>query len=370
MGNAITTLSIENFKSIQHIELECEAINVFVGRPNVGKSNILEAMALLSGDSVFSPKFYEGTIYYEILDDLFYFRNNDNPIRVSTNHGSSRFAFFPKDKQYGYFSDTNSDLIIDSVLRKYSLADAISLFKEWESSILERTKNFGEKSSYKSMYLAAWMENNGLRLNSIGDIFHSAVRKYSYKRLTAHDNLENAYLLPPAGSNLYTILRNTPRLQDVVRDFFKDYDLQLVFDSYTKKLLIQKFSNGNVDQLPYSLLSDTLQRMIFHLAAIYSNRDSIILFEEPEAHTFAPYQSYLASEIVDDDANQYFIATHSDHVFEELVRQDKRKVAVFVAWYEDHQTKARRLTEEEMNDLLQSHASIFQNIEGYLPSHE
>lgn len=45
----IHKLSISHFKSIKELNLEPERINVFVERPNVGKSNILEALSLFSG---------------------------------------------------------------------------------------------------------------------------------------------------------------------------------------------------------------------------------------------------------------------------------------------------------------------------------
>ena len=45
--NFIDNIEIKNFKSIRHQKIEgCKRINVFVGPPNVGKSNILEAMSL------------------------------------------------------------------------------------------------------------------------------------------------------------------------------------------------------------------------------------------------------------------------------------------------------------------------------------
>jgi len=44
--NHIKTLEIQNFKSIKHLKMDCNRINVFVGKPNVGKSNILEGLSL------------------------------------------------------------------------------------------------------------------------------------------------------------------------------------------------------------------------------------------------------------------------------------------------------------------------------------
>jgi len=42
----IKNLQINNYKSISQLNLTCSRINVFVGEPNVGKSNILEALDL------------------------------------------------------------------------------------------------------------------------------------------------------------------------------------------------------------------------------------------------------------------------------------------------------------------------------------
>ena len=42
----IRHLEIENYKSIKHLTLNCNKVNVIIGEPNVGKSNILEALDL------------------------------------------------------------------------------------------------------------------------------------------------------------------------------------------------------------------------------------------------------------------------------------------------------------------------------------
>ena len=44
----LTHLEIENFKSVKHIELDCKRINIFIGEPNTGKSNILESLGIFS----------------------------------------------------------------------------------------------------------------------------------------------------------------------------------------------------------------------------------------------------------------------------------------------------------------------------------
>ncbi|MBK8565864.1 MAG: AAA family ATPase [Saprospiraceae bacterium] len=42
----ITNIHIENFKSIQSLDLELGRLNIFIGANGSGKSNILEAIAM------------------------------------------------------------------------------------------------------------------------------------------------------------------------------------------------------------------------------------------------------------------------------------------------------------------------------------
>ena len=55
-------LEIRNFKSVEHVELSCRRVNVLIGKPNTGKSNILESLGLISyvghaqvGEQAWSP---------------------------------------------------------------------------------------------------------------------------------------------------------------------------------------------------------------------------------------------------------------------------------------------------------------------------
>ncbi|UFH52929.1 AAA family ATPase [Spirosoma sp. KNUC1025] len=48
-NNFLNWVEIKNFKSIKDLRLDCKRVNIFIGRPNVGKSNILEGLGLLGG---------------------------------------------------------------------------------------------------------------------------------------------------------------------------------------------------------------------------------------------------------------------------------------------------------------------------------
>ena len=70
----IKTIEIKNFKSIRHQKIEdCRRVNVFIGYPNVGKSNILEALGLYCVDSESLKKIIrvkeDPTIFFDGLID-------------------------------------------------------------------------------------------------------------------------------------------------------------------------------------------------------------------------------------------------------------------------------------------------------------
>jgi len=44
----IKNISIKNFKSIKDLEFKAKRINLFIGKPNTGKSNILEALGIFT----------------------------------------------------------------------------------------------------------------------------------------------------------------------------------------------------------------------------------------------------------------------------------------------------------------------------------
>lgn len=69
----INSLRIRNFKSIKDLELDCKRINLFIGKPNTGKSNILETLELLSWlNSNVSINDY---VRFSYSYNLFYSRN-------------------------------------------------------------------------------------------------------------------------------------------------------------------------------------------------------------------------------------------------------------------------------------------------------
>ncbi len=324
MKNFIRQLKIENFKSIKSMELECERINIFIGEPNTGKSNILEALSLFCAPySKRKEKFLSEFIRYERLYNLYHFLN-----------------------------------IAESVLVKCDVGEA-KLESPEDSDFFELTlKIEGKETTFKQ----------GINVN--GDVENlksgasSPVKKYHF--LPNYETGTNGigHLSAPYGENIFNIVDRLPALKKIIGNSFKEQGLDFVLDMEFRKFAIQRQTGDVVYKTPYSLVSDTFQRYIFHLAAIFSNKDSILLLEEPESHLFPPYIQQIANRIMDSTENQFFIATHSHYLLNSIV-EESREVAVFIVTYEDYETKVKRLSEDELRELLGYGLDIFYNLNSF-----
>jgi predicted ATPase len=119
----------------------------------------------------------------------------------------------------------------------------------------------------------------------------------------------------------------------------------------------------NAASFPYSSIADTLQSLVFFKAAIASNKDSILLFEEPEAHCFPPYITHIAKEIIGSESNQFFIATHSPYILDTFLEKDRHDLAIYIADFKDGQTVIKRLTDAELNEVYEYGLDLFFNSE-------
>ena len=107
----ITSVSIKNFKSLKSVTLDdCRRINVLIGRPNVGKSNLLEALAMFDVPYMVntSHKSLKNLVRIENTADLFHngssaitaeISANDDTlvIKRTSNNGLAVAITFPND---------------------------------------------------------------------------------------------------------------------------------------------------------------------------------------------------------------------------------------------------------------------------------
>lgn len=371
MENKIKNLKISHFKSIEEINISCKKINIFIGKPNVGKSNILEAISLLSPYNTSDVmKLGASVIRYEQVKDLFYFKNSKLPIKIESNIGTAVVDYVYHADEYLYCLLPKDFQGIEQIIENDQYSNINVLKDNFEKSV-STLHDLNESTIPKRGIAPGFMEvseDGKFRSDSFPTINNNPIKFYLFKKLLKEELGKNRfyqYLLPPNGINLLAVLENYNNLMAFCQEKFEEYDLALLIDKYAvvNKLEILRVEKHYLYTIPYSSIADTLQRMIFHQAAIISNQNSIILFEEPEAHSFPPYIKELAESIAEDESNQYFIATHSPFILNTILENTSfENVNLFKVSYENHKTSLYKYSDEELGDLLNFGEDIFFNI--------
>lgn len=321
---------IKNFKSIKHLKLSSKRINIFIGEPNTGKSNILEAIGLLSHVCY---GHIEKFIRFENMTDLFYDHILEEPIEIKFADKSLEVKF-----ENGVFFGTfylQQRTQIHGPFFRYSYSGGAAE-DAWNVPILRQ-----EFPPFK---------------------FYRFVKRVDFL------NKKSEFLNPPDGDNLLHVIMARRELRRILHEIFGRFGYRTVFKPSDGKIEVQKEFEDIIVSFPYSLASETLQRIVFYLTAIYSNKDSIITFEEPEAHAFPYYTKYLAERIaMDANKNQYFITTHNPYfLISVLEKTPKDEIATFLTYIENYQTKVKTLTDEEKREILEMGTDAFFNIEKFL----
>jgi AAA15 family ATPase/GTPase len=335
----IKHLQIKNFKSIKDLTLECKRINVFIGKPNVGKSNILEALNVAYLSSMLDEnksREKDGLDLISIKDffrvnsaaDLFYHGNIKEDIELIFRNEIAIKLCYTEEKGPGLFSVQTSS-----------------------GNFTQFDKNFVFDKSTQ--------------------FFSSPIVPYKYKEHIQYQDSSHylATLIPPYGNNMIEVIKYNEYFREFLSSIIDRKDLELNLDEANHNITIQLRKSKNVVySLPYQALADTLKRVIFYTAAIESKQD-IITLEEPEVHSFPSYVSMLGDKIIATKETQFFIATHSTVLLTNLIENTpKGELAVFVCRYDDkeHQTKAQALTQEQLSEALDFGVDMFFNINLYL----
>jgi AAA15 family ATPase/GTPase len=192
------------------------------------------------------------------------------------------------------------------------------------------------------------------------DPFLDFTENYSY---------QESFLQPPFGKNLFQVLAKNSAILDTVAPYFEQYGYEVHIDSH-KTFVIDKKQDRTRVPIDLALTADTLRRMIFHVTALMSNTDSILLFDEPESHAFPTYIDEFANRMAfDKNNNQFFITTHSPYIINNLLDSDfEEDVNIYIVYLENFTTKVRLLTEEDLRIYTQYGADVFFNIRNFIPS--
>jgi AAA15 family ATPase/GTPase len=335
----IKDLRIKNFKSIKDLTLQCKRVNVFIGKPNVGKSNILEALDLAYLSSMLDDNKSREEQGLDLINIKDFFRVNS-----------------PKDLFYHGGVQEDIELIFPQ-----EIAIKLQYKEEGSRGLFSVETSAGNFTEFDKNFIP----------DKNSTFFLSPIVPYKYKEHIQYQDSNNylTSLMPPHGNNMIEFIKSNESFRDFLSDIIDRKDIELNLDEANHKISIQLRRGKNVVYtLPYQALADTLKRIIFYLAAIESKQD-IMTLEEPEVHSFPPYISMLGDKIIAASETQFFIVTHSTVLLTNLIENTpKDELAIFVCSYDDkeHQTKARSLSESQLSEALVYGVDMFFNINLYL----
>ncbi|WP_291529196.1 AAA family ATPase [Bacteroides sp. UBA939] len=321
-----TRIEIKNFKSVKHVVLEnCKRINLLIGKPNVGKSNILEAL------SVFSLPYARYT--------------NNKSIQQFIRCENESELFYNGDKTKNIEIHTDSDnFVLQS--NKTSIVSRLNGLLNGKSVV--------ELSSLKVKQTGSEMPNKD-------------VRSYFFPTPFQFENTGLNFLQPTSGCNLSAILNSLEDTKNEISEILALYGIKLSFDQASQQIkLFKQVSGSSIYLVPFNSIADTLQRIMYYKTAIASNENAILTFEEPEAHSYPPYISKITTDIVYSESNQFFITTHSPYVLNDFLENKKEDLAIYLIDFKNGETTVKGLSEEEMNKAYSLGVDLFFNAEIFL----
>jgi AAA15 family ATPase/GTPase len=354
----IDNIEIKNFKSIRHQKIEgCKRINVFIGYPNAGKSNILEALSLFSIDRPNAN--FDSFVRMGRLTTLYFNGNVNENIEIRINNENRIISTLQESNKIGFdWQLTGADASFDKMgpgvqQMIYGMLNFIK--SEDENKI----------SNWNSIFKRLPLSDNFFK--EFGDRFLAAIKKYQFEKNVISTSGKYDSLAVPNGENIFDIIETHPDLKKEVADLFEIYDLKLLYNSTDKEFNILKFlSRNTIFTIPFKLVADTLRHLIFYKAAIASNKDSILLFEEPEAHMFPPYISKFTGSVWESNSNQFFITTHSPYVINDFLENCKDELNIYLVNYQDGETKILKLSNENLDTIYNMGTeSVFYNLEKF-----
>ena len=322
----IENISIRNFKSIKQLDFKAKRVNIFIGEPNTGKSNILEALGMFS---------------------LIHSREGDVPIRYQEV----------------------SNLFYDDI----SYPDELHVKADQYSYTIQgrQLEAFTSKDTSEEHELFTFNLDKKTANNKIGNREGSSfpVKYYHFKVLEAYNDFYYNILRPPYGSNLFEILKNSKMLKTMSSAILQEKGYQLGLRQKQQEVEVIKVMDDTLTlyTYPYQNLSDTLQRIIFYLAVIETNKDATILLEEPESNLSPFYTRDLAERIARDTDNQYFLVTHNPYFLISLIEKTKfSDLSISVTYLDHYQTKLKRLSKKDIAEITEMDTSVFFNLDKFI----
>ena len=349
-------LEIRNFKSVEHVDLNCRRVNVLIGKPNTGKSNILESLGLISyvGHSSRGGSL-DSFVRCDDLSNLFHGGLHGRSIEIALHRSRPLGGELRIQERVG--------LVLGYVNGRFKGGvGEEGLIRERGT---EPIRTPVEPNAYAIM-------GNGLTLSvsqgaeALGIV--PTCKFYRFAPLSTFPVKAGGFLSPPSGANVLSLLLRDNDLANEVNALFSEGGLKLGLNAEENRIeVLTEYSNSSFSH-PYHLTSEHLQRLVFHIAALRTNSDSLVVLEDPECYPYSSQSEGLAESIaLDDRGNQFFVSTHSPQFLKSLVEKTSPEdIAVFMTNCYDYRTRVTQVPQHDLavlthgTDLLSSFGALLE----------
>jgi AAA15 family ATPase/GTPase len=319
----IAHCAIQHFKSIRALAFDAKRINLIIGLPDSGKSNILEALSLGSRE----------------MDKWWYRKTRKQLLPLD-------FLRVQHVRQLFFDMDISNDI-------------EVRFENEGAYGDPPVTIGFQVQNGTSKLYVRPFVEIDRLNL-----------RFYRYNKSVKfiEESQVLTYLALPDGENLPWVLANSP-IANYIGYILGQQGFILAIDP-ANGTINKNLKSGEHTELQFShtLWSDTLKRLVFFLTAIESNQDAVLLFEEPEANTYPFYTQVIAEHIVNKTDCQFFIVTHSPYLINTLLdKTGPDELAVHIASTVDRATNLHTLTADQLQQVRDENLDLLFNMDRFLP---
>ena len=319
------SVRIQNYKSIRDLSFRARRVNLFIGEPNSGKSNLLEALAVFSQGVFKDPRVCKEVLRFRKTPDLFFDREVSKAVTIKADTLSFSLRFEPPKNFIGFLSKGKKAL---------------------------------QELEFTSTSLGPYPRDKEPDLG---------VAYYKFKPLLRAADQLFGKLQPPYGSNLVALIASNHVLRRRVSDLFRSKGFRLQLDSIESELSIAKDVDDQLFKYSYESVSETLRRVVFYMAILETSERSTLLLDEPEANTFPFYTTYLAERIALDESNQFFITTHNPYILSSIVGKTQvQDLAVFVTEMKRFETSLTQVPTECLPKILDYGPDAFLNMDKLL----
>ncbi len=366
-------ITVTNFKSINYIELELAPLTILLGPPASGKSNILDALALIGYFNRFllmdreydnnAANFEPLTLISRFNEHSQLFKCHDLTRRISisvANDGEqSRLNI--------YYSRGRMNIDINNVVIPWDLKSLIS------GPMLEVRNALNQASRGKTLIEARLYgyDRYGLASStcssSLNCGFHLRLRNVQAKSLPKN-------VMSEFGWNASTIIKMFP---DIVTDLNN-----VMVENLNEKVEVKVLRSGIVTIFDYDIevevltVSDSIFRALYYLMAIRSamnyvkfyglEKRFLLLLEEPEAHTFPFFLNLFADYVAKaTDVLYVVITTHNPILVSMLWDKIKYVRTYYVIRDKDGSTKALEIDMDKLAEEVRTAEDIL-----LMPPHE